>query len=143
MMAIRDFQPEDARACEELLIAVGALSHPEIDGREAMLRVRACPAAVFLVADEDGAPVGLIRGVYDGSRALIHMLAVHPNYQGRGIGTALVREIARRFKAQGAPTLGVTAVERSVGFWEDLTFRPSARYMVAFDIERLTREEPR
>jgi GNAT superfamily N-acetyltransferase len=142
-MVIRDFQPEDARSLEELLIAVGALSHPEIDGREAMLRVHACPAAVFLVADEGGVPVGLVRGVYDGSRVLIHMLAVHPDYQGQGIGTALVREIARRFKAQGAPTLGVTAAERSLGFWEGLTFRPSARYMVAFDIERLTSEEAR
>ena len=139
-MVIRDFRPEDAEALENLLIAVGGLAHPEIDGREAMLRVHACPAAVFLAAEEDGRPVGLVRGVYDGSRALIHLLAVHPDYQGRGIGTALVREIARRFKARGAPTLGVTAAERTVGFWERLAFRSSARCMVAFAIEKVIDE---
>lgn len=142
-MVIRDFRPEDAEPLEDLLIAVGELLHPEVDGREAMLRVHACSAAVFLVAEEDGKPVGLVRGVYDGSRALIHLLAVHPDCQGRVIGTALVREIARRFKAQGAPGLGVTAAERTVGFWQRLTFRPSARYMVAFDIEMLIGEEAR
>ena len=139
-MVIRDFRPEDAESLESVLTAIGALSHPEIDGCEAMLRVHACPAAVFLVAEVNEVPVGLIRGVYDGSRALIHVLAVHPDFQGRGIGTALVREIARQFKARGAPTLGVTAAERSVGFWEGLTFRASAQYMVAFDIERLIEE---
>jgi GNAT superfamily N-acetyltransferase len=142
-MVIREFRPEDAELLEDLLIALGQLSHPEIDGREAMLRVHACPAAVFLVAEEDGVPVGLVRGVYDGSRALIHLLAVHPDFQGRGIGTALVREIARRFKAQGAPTLGVTAAERSVGFWERLTFRTAVRYMIAFDVERVINGEAR
>jgi hypothetical protein len=65
----------DASALENLLIAVGGLAHPEIDDREAMLRVHTCPAAVFLAAEEDGRPVGLVRGVYDGSRALIHLLA--------------------------------------------------------------------
>jgi GNAT superfamily N-acetyltransferase len=140
-MIIRDFRPQDAEPLENLLTAVGELSHPEIDGRQAMLRVHACPAAVFLVAQEHGLPVGLIRGVYDGSRAAIHLLAVHPDFQGQGIGTALVRHIATRFKARGAPTLGVTAAERTVGFWERLTFRPSARYLIAFHIDTVIDRE--
>jgi GNAT superfamily N-acetyltransferase len=140
-MIIRGFQPEDTAVLEEVLIAAGALLHPEIDGQEAMLRVHACSAAIFLVAEENGIPVGLIRGVYDGSRALIHLLAVHPDYQGQGIGTVLVQEIAKRFSARGAPSLGVTAAADSIVFWKRLTFQSAVEYMIASDIKKVFRDE--
>jgi ribosomal protein S18 acetylase RimI-like enzyme len=73
------------------------------DGPEAMRRVKACDA-VFLVCEMDGRLVAVVRGDYDGSRPVIHQLSVHPEYQTRGIGTALVEEIVKRFQRMAAPT---------------------------------------
>ena len=64
-----------------------------------MKRVSECKAAVYLVAIKHGKVMGVVRGVYDGSRALIHQISVHPKHQKHGVGSALVREIANRFKA--------------------------------------------
>ena len=103
-----------------------------------MLRVHQCPAAVFLVAEEDGQPVGLSRGVYDGTKALIHIVSVHPDYQRRGIGTALVRETARRFRERGATNLAVTVPGNNLEFWKRLSFRMTTRIMFAHPIEVVT-----
>jgi N-acetylglutamate synthase-like GNAT family acetyltransferase len=104
-----------------------------------MKRVSECEAAVYLVAAEYGKVVGVVKGVYDGSRALIHQISVHPKYQKRGIGLALVRETARRFKAMGAPTVSVTASTRSQGFFEKAGFKalPQVVFMVAYSIDEL------
>lgn len=130
-MRIRGFLPTDCEQLVDILKANGQYGHPEIDGPEAMLRVHQCDAAIFLVAEEDGRIVGLIRGVYDGSRALIHEVSVHPEYQLRGIGTNLVQEIARRFRERGAPSVSVTAADRSAGFWGKLSFARGAHLMIA------------
>ena len=62
-------------------------------------------------------------GNYDGSRAIIHQLSVHPAYQKQGIGTALVKEIVKRFRQMGAPTVSATVTEESLPFWQKAGFR--------------------
>ncbi|MGQ9584347.1 MAG: GNAT family N-acetyltransferase [Anaerolineae bacterium] len=135
-MLIRDFVPSDAQKIVEILKANQQYGHPELDGPEAMLRVHECPAAEFLVAEEDLQVVGFIRGVYDGSRAVIHIASVQPEYQRRGIGTALVLEMARRFKARGATSVMVT-VPGEMAFWRRIAFRLTTRIMTAYPIESL------
>jgi len=135
-MVIRDFDPEDVAVVVEILKANQQYGHEEIDGPEAMLRVHACDAAEFLVAEEDGHVVGLARGVYDGSRALIHIVSVDPQYQRRGIGKALLREIAKRFQARGAHDLAVT-VPGEVGFWKKYGFILTTRIMLIHPIDRV------
>jgi ribosomal protein S18 acetylase RimI-like enzyme len=134
-MVIRDFAPEDSEALVEILRANLQYADPATEGPEAMLRVHRCQAAVFLVAEEGGKPVGLSRGVYDGSKALIHIVSVHPTYQGRGIGTALVRETARRFKERGATNLAVTVPGDNLEFWKKQSFRMTTRIMFAHPID--------
>lgn len=133
-MRIRDFVPSDAQQLVEILKANQQYGHPEIDGPEAMLRVQQCRAAEFLVIEEDYRVVGFIRGVYDGSRAIIHIASVHPDYQRRGIGRDLVREIAERFKQRGASSLAVT-VPGELGFWKKAGFRQTTRIMFAYPID--------
>lgn len=135
-MLIRDFVPSDAQKIVEILKANQQYGHPELDGPEAMLRVHQCPAAEFLVAEEDMQVVGFIRGVYDGSRAVIHIASVQPEYQRRGIGKALVLEIAKRFKERGATSLMVT-VPGEADFWRKINFRVTTRIMTAYPIELL------
>ncbi len=134
-MVIRDFQPEDTDALVDILKANLQYSDPHTEGPEAMLRVHQCRAAVFLVAEEGGRPVGLSRGVYDGSKALIHIVSVDPAHQGRGIGSALVRETARRFKERGARNLAVTVPGDNLEFWKKLSFRLTTRIMFAHPID--------
>ena len=136
-MVIRDFQPEDAQVLVQILKANLQYSDPDTEGPEAMLRVQQCKAAVFLVAEEDGRPVGFVRGVYDGSKALIHLVSVDPTYQGRGIGSGLVRETARRFKERGAKNLSVTVPGDNLEFWRKLSFRLTTRIMFAHPIDSI------
>jgi ribosomal protein S18 acetylase RimI-like enzyme len=133
-MIIREFQPEDAQALVKILRANLQYSDPDTEGPEAMLRVHECKAAVFLVAEEDGKPIGLSRGVYDGSKALIHMVSVDPACQGRGVGSELVRETAKRFKERGANNLAVTVPGDNLEFWRKLSFRLTTRIMFAHPI---------
>ncbi len=129
-MLIRDFEVSDIDEIVEILKLNNQYGHPEVDGPEAMKRVKACKAAVFLVCEVDGKVVGLVRGVYDGSRAIIHLLSVHPTCQGQGIGTALVREIVKRFGEKGAPTVSATVTDESLGFWQKVGFRKTKAFLV-------------
>jgi len=73
---------------------------------------------------------GVIRGAYDGSRAIIHQLSVHPEYQRRGIGKALVKEIVERFQQMGAPTVSATVTEESLPFWQKVGFKRTKAFLV-------------
>jgi ribosomal protein S18 acetylase RimI-like enzyme len=135
-MVIRDFSPEDSTILVDILKANQQYSHPAMDGPEAMLRVHKCIAAQFLVAEEEGQVVGMIRGTFDGSRAVIYLASVHPSHQRRGIGSALVREITRRFAELGALGIAVT-VPGDAGFWRRLGFRQTTRVMQAFPLSKV------
>jgi ribosomal protein S18 acetylase RimI-like enzyme len=128
-MSIRDFEVKDTDAVVDILNLNNQYGFPEVDGPEAMKRVKACSAAVFLVCEVDRKVVGVVRGTYDGSRAMIHQLSVHPAYQRRGIGTALVRGTVERFKQRGAPTTSATVTEESLPFWQKIGFRRTKAFL--------------
>jgi N-acetylglutamate synthase-like GNAT family acetyltransferase len=122
-MLIRDFTLEDTGDIVEILKLNNQYGFPEVDGPEAMKRVSTCKAAVFLVCEMDDRVVGVVRGNYDGSRAIIHQISVHPAHQRRGVGKALVMEIVKRFKQMGAPTVSATVTDQSLPFWQKVGFR--------------------
>jgi aminoglycoside 6'-N-acetyltransferase I len=77
---------------------------------EALAEVRECvaPERICRVAmTEDGVVLGWIGGLelYDGNVFELHPLAVRPDYQGRGIGRALVEDLECQVAARGAVTL--------------------------------------
>lgn len=121
-MEISPFAESDIDGLVAILRENNQYAHPAVEGPEAMRRVAACGAALFLVAREGGRPVGLVRGVYDGSRAMIHLLSVRRDRRGEGTGTALAEAAIRELRERGAPTVSVTATESSRGFWERLSF---------------------
>lgn len=129
-MPIRDFESDDIDEITEILKLNNQFAFPEVDGPDAMKRVKDCSAAIFLVYEANGKIVGCVRGTYDGSRAIIHQLSVHPAHQKRGIGTALVKEIVKRFKERGAPTVSATVTEDSLGFWQKAGFRKTRAFLV-------------
>jgi len=127
---IRDFQLADIGQIVEILELNSQFGFPEVDGPEAMKRVKACGLAVFLVCEIEGKVVGVVRGNYDGSRAMIHQLSVHPAYQRRGIGAALVKGIVERFQQMGAPTVSATVTEESLPFWRRVGFGRTKAFIV-------------
>jgi ribosomal protein S18 acetylase RimI-like enzyme len=135
-MQIRDFDPKDIDALVTILKANQQYGHPDIDGPEAMERVHRCEAAEFLVAEHNGQVVGMVRGTYDGSRAVIYLASVHPSHQRQGIGRALVLEIARHFQGRGAGSISVI-VPGDAAFWKKMGFRQTTRVMQAFPIDHV------
>lgn len=130
LMLIRDFKVNDINDMVEILKLNNQYEMSEVEGPEAMKRVKECSAAIFLVAEANENVVGFIKGVYDGSRALIHLLSIHPKYQKRGIGTNLVKKIIERFKKRGAPTASATVTEKSIEFWKKVGFRKTKAFVV-------------
>lgn len=135
-MQIRDFRLEDADSLVELLKANQQYNHPDIDGPVAMARVCECQAAEFLVAEDKDQVIGMIRGTYDGSRAIIYLASVHPNHQRLGIGRALVKDVSRRFKERGAVSIAVI-VPGDAGFWRKMNFRKTTRVMQAYPLDQV------
>lgn len=127
---IRDLEVADIEEIVEILKLNDQYGFPQVDGPEAMKRVKACSAAVFLLCEVDGKVVGIVRGNYDGSRAIIHQLSVHPAYQRRGIGTGLVEETVKRFEEMGAPTVSATITQESLPFWQKVGFQKTKAFLV-------------
>jgi N-acetylglutamate synthase-like GNAT family acetyltransferase len=127
---IRDFKEGDIDEIVGILKLNNQYAFPMVDGPEGMKRVNACNAAVFLVCDMNGKVVGVVRGNYDGSRAMIHQLSVHPAYQKRGVGTALLKEIVKKFRKRGAPTVSAMITEKSLPFWQKVGFRKTNIFLV-------------
>lgn len=135
---IREAIPTDFERLEKILSQNEMLSHPEIDGKEAMQRIYEKMGKYFLVALEEDYIVGLIRGVYDGSRAIIHQIAVDKKYQKKGLGKKMIQKLAMRFKSEGASSISVTVTENSKNYYKNLYFSDlSISLMVASDIDKV------
>ncbi len=138
MVLIREAEEKDFDKLEKILLENDMLNSPEIDGKEAMKRVKELMGKYFLVAELGEEVVGLIRGCYDGSRALIHQMAVTRKQQRRGVGKAMLYELCSRFKQDKAPSVSVTSEQNSRDYYTKLGFFNLAiSLMVAFDITKV------
>jgi len=80
---------------------------------------------LFLVAEEGGRIVGAVMGSYDGINGWIQHMAVHPDFQRQGLGTRMLAELEKRFKALGCRKLNVLILSDSPelqAFYERLGF---------------------
>ena len=122
-MTIREFKIQDINEIVEILKLNNQYDFPDVDGPEAMKRLNKCDATLFLTYEIEEKVVGFIRGTFDGSRAMIHLLSIHPNYQKRNIGKELVAEIIKKFNNKGSNTVSATVTDKSYGFWEKIGFK--------------------
>ena len=82
-------------------------------------------ASSVIVAVSGGTVAGSIIGAFDGWRGNLYRLAVHPDYQRRGIARRLLSEAETWLRTQGAKRVGAV-VEKdhpwAVDFWESSGF---------------------
>jgi ribosomal protein S18 acetylase RimI-like enzyme len=80
---------------------------------------------LFFVATHGRHVVGTIMAGFDGHRGWIYRVAVSPQYQRQGIGTALVRHAEATLVARGAPKINLqirATNSQVVAFYEHLGY---------------------
>jgi ribosomal protein S18 acetylase RimI-like enzyme len=74
---------------------------------------------------DDGKLVGLMNAISDGTMTVyFHYLAVHPDYQGKGIGTNLVERMLERYSSFLRKML--VSYDKEIGFYQRFGFEPGA-----------------
>jgi ribosomal protein S18 acetylase RimI-like enzyme len=66
---------------------------------------------LFFVASADQTVVGTVMAGYDGHRGWIYSMAVLPNYQKKGIGSALLKYAEKRLSALGCLKVNLQIME--------------------------------
>lgn len=61
------------------------------------------PESLLSIIELDGVPVGRVRVVRWPDRIFLGGIQVHPDHQGRGIGTRLITELIEEARATGRP----------------------------------------
>ena len=117
---LRQCSEDDIESVLELWRAAG--STPSMTDTSDDLRTTInSGASSVIVAVSGGTVAGSIIGAFDGWRGNLYRLAVHPDYQRRGIARRLLSEAETWLRAQGAKRVGAV-VEKdhpwAVGFWE-------------------------
>jgi len=107
--------------------------------RRNLRRVLKSPAAVFLIAEDGGAPAGYVMLLFRKGTSVVRLysIAVDPDFRGLGVGERLLAEAAQRATARGANWLrlefrpsnqaaqrlyeraGFTLLERKPGYYDD------------------------
>ena len=122
-MEIRTLRQWDAGEILPLYAAVGWTNYT---ARPAMLADAFARSLCALGAYEEGRLVGLVRAVGDGSSVvLVQDLLVHPDFQRRGAGRALMRALLGRFADVYQFLLLTDDTEASVAFYRSLGLTPA------------------
>ena len=134
-MKIRDMSIGDYTNAYALWLSCPGIGlHPADDSREGIARFLDRNPKTCFVAEADGRLIGTIMAGNDGRRGYIYHTAVHPNYRGRGIGSALVQAAIQALERLGIGKAALVVLEKNADgnvFWEkqgftvrtDLTYR--------------------
>jgi ribosomal protein S18 acetylase RimI-like enzyme len=109
-MLLRSFQLSDVHDVSRIW-QLNASRDPEMETLRELSKQLARDRDLVLVAEVDGRVVGAIVGTMDRSTGFFYCLAVHPDYQGRGIGRRLVASLEERFRQKGVKRIWITIDE--------------------------------
>ena len=99
---IRRFHISDYDALIKLWNEAQLVYKPKGRDRRDMIKKQIqLPNTIALVAEKDGKLIGSVFGTHDGRRGWINRLAVMPEYQKKGIGRKLVKDLEDRIYKLG------------------------------------------
>ena len=106
-------------ADEHDVIALWSLAFPDDppwnDPSEVIRRKLTVQRDLFLICLVGDALVGTVLAGFDGVRGWVHKLAVHPDYQRRGIATRLMSAAEERLAALGCSKLNLQVRASNAG----------------------------
>jgi len=116
----------DALICEDYRTAAGCESY-----LRSLVENPGCgtfmPEASYMCLDGQQTPCGFIIGCrISNGVGMIPQIAVHPGYQGRGVGNALIQRSFEQYKALGFHTVSLTATrdnQRAFNWYQRLGFK--------------------
>jgi ribosomal protein S18 acetylase RimI-like enzyme len=129
-MDVRPFCNEDHDAVVALWREVFPNAPPRNDPVLDIARKLDVQPELFLVAVVDGRVAGTVMAGFDGHRGWVHLVAVDPRYQRRGVGSALMRRAEALLDEMGCPKLNLQVrptTPEVVGFYESLGFQVEER----------------
>jgi ribosomal protein S18 acetylase RimI-like enzyme len=112
---VRLYRDGDEEAVVALWSGVFPSPSPWNDPRFVIAKKTTTQRDLFFVAVVEGSVVGTAMGGYDGHRGWLYTVAVHPDWQRRAIGTALVRRVEVALIALGCPKLNLQVVTSNAG----------------------------
>lgn len=124
-MLIREMQIQDY----EVVYALWKLAHLHLkrsDERAEIERMLRWNPTTCLVGEAEGTIVAAVMGGFDGRRGMVHHLAVHPDYRGRGLGRRMMEELEQRFEKMGVMKVNLFVVNHNtqvLGFYARLGYQ--------------------
>jgi ribosomal protein S18 acetylase RimI-like enzyme len=125
-VTLRTARADDVPQVLALWLVAAENSSRPTDTGQAVETLIARDAEALVVADFDGVIVGTIIAGWDGWRAHLYRLAVHPDYRRQGMAMALLARAEQRLAALGATRLDAMVLdENSLGqsIWQRCGYR--------------------
>jgi ribosomal protein S18 acetylase RimI-like enzyme len=97
---IRTYRTSDYEAVKNIWESAG-LYLSLSDTREELHKMLDKHPELFLIAEAKDVLVGTVLGSFDGRRGYVHHLAVLPEFQNRGIGSALLEILEDKYRKMG------------------------------------------
>lgn len=119
MIRIRALSAADIPAVDPLLMAAYGNPQSFVPRLERLLRLE--PEG-WILAEEEGRPLGTGGATMYGTTAYVGLVAVDPEAQSRGIGRALMNEVLARVAERGAQTILLDASDAGRPLYEKMGF---------------------
>jgi len=122
---IKPFRLSDQHAVIDVWRACG-LTHPHNDPHKDVARKLKVNPEMLLVCETDGKIVGTVMVGYEGHRGWINYLGVLPEYQGQGLGRALMARAETLLAQHGCPKINLqvrASNTKVIQFYEKIGFR--------------------
>lgn len=103
-LEIRPFEIEDTDGVLAVWTSVGMMREGRNQRDDIQKKLRHSPDSFFIGVCEGVVAAAVIAG-YDGHRGWIYRLAVRPEFQRRGIGSAMVEHAESWLRQQGCPKM--------------------------------------
>ncbi|MCP4352169.1 MAG: GNAT family acetyltransferase [Desulfobacterales bacterium] len=123
-MNIREYQSSDLEMVVELWKICGLIV-PWNDPVKDIERKLKVDPDLFLVGELDGDIVASVMGGYEGHRGWINYLAVHPEYQRKGLASQIMQATEQRIKSEGCPKINLQVRESNlevIKFYESIGY---------------------